>query len=144
MFHARLHDGTSIDVEVRGDGPTVLLPVNPRPVEGPQADAMRRWGADPALGRALVDGLADAFRVVAFDYEGHVLAAPKPDTLTPANVAGDILAGPTPRALSGSPTTGTRGSRSAVSSSRSAPTGSGRSPWAATHRSTGRTPRCCR
>jgi pimeloyl-ACP methyl ester carboxylesterase len=92
MFHARLHDGTSIDVEVRGDGPAVLLPVNPRPVEGPQADAMRRWGADPALGRALVDGLADAFRVVAFDYEGHVLATPKPDTLTPANVAGDILA----------------------------------------------------
>jgi pimeloyl-ACP methyl ester carboxylesterase len=92
MFQARLHDGTSIDVEVRGDGPTVLLPVNPRPVEGPQADAMRRWGADPALGRALVDGLADSFRVVAFDYEGHVLATPKPDTLTPANVAGDILA----------------------------------------------------
>jgi pimeloyl-ACP methyl ester carboxylesterase len=30
--------------------------------------------------------------VLAFDYEGHVLATPKPDTLTPVNVAGDILA----------------------------------------------------
>jgi pimeloyl-ACP methyl ester carboxylesterase len=70
----------------------VLLPVNPRPVEGAQADEMRRWGADPALGRSLIDGLKDAFRVVAFDYEGHVLATPKPDTLTPDNVSGDLLA----------------------------------------------------
>lgn len=53
---------------------------------------MREWGADPALGRSLIDGLRGAFRVVAFDYEGHVLASPKPDTLTPANVTRDILA----------------------------------------------------
>ena len=89
---ARLHDGSAIDVEVNGAGPTVLLPVNPRPVEGPQAEELRRWGADPALGRSLIDGLSDAFRVVAFDYEGHVLQVPKPDTLMPANVAGDLLA----------------------------------------------------
>jgi pimeloyl-ACP methyl ester carboxylesterase len=92
MPEARLHDASTIAVEVHGDGPTVLLPVNPRPVEGPQAEEMRRWGADPALGRSLIDGLSDAFRVVAFDYEGHVLRVPKPDTLTPANVAGDLLA----------------------------------------------------
>ncbi|WP_219412979.1 alpha/beta fold hydrolase [Pseudonocardia nigra] len=92
MPEARLHDESTIEVEVRGSGPTVLLPVNPRPIEGPQAEAMRRWGADPALGRSLIDGLADAFRVVAFDYEGHVLATPKPDTLTPATVAADIVA----------------------------------------------------
>src|SRR4029453_3987614 len=67
---AKLHDGTVIDVEVHGDGPSVLLPVNPRPVEGAQADEMRRWGADPALGRSLIDGLKDAFRVVAFDDHG--------------------------------------------------------------------------
>jgi pimeloyl-ACP methyl ester carboxylesterase len=30
--------------------------------------------------------------VVAFDYEGHVLQVPKPDTLTPDNVARDLLA----------------------------------------------------
>jgi pimeloyl-ACP methyl ester carboxylesterase len=92
MPEARLHDASTIGVEVHGDGPTVLLPVNPQPVEGPQAEELRRWGADPALGRSLIDGLSDAFRVVAFDYEGHVLAVPKPDTLTPDNVAGDLLA----------------------------------------------------
>jgi pimeloyl-ACP methyl ester carboxylesterase len=69
-----------------------LLPVNPQPVEGAQAEEMRRWGADPALGRSLIDGLGDAFRVVAFDYEGHLLRVPKPDTLTPDNVASDLLA----------------------------------------------------
>ena len=92
MPEARLHDASTIAVEVKGRGPTVLLPVNPRPVEGPQAEELRRWGADPALGRSLIDGLSDAFQVVAFDYEGHVLQEPKPDTLTPANVAGDLLA----------------------------------------------------
>jgi pimeloyl-ACP methyl ester carboxylesterase len=92
MPEARLHDGSTIAVEVHGHGPTVLLAVNPRPVEGPQAEELRRWGNDPALGRALIDGLSDAFQVVAFDYEGHVLAVPKPDTLTPANLAGDLLA----------------------------------------------------
>ncbi|MFD0891309.1 alpha/beta fold hydrolase, partial [Streptosporangium algeriense] len=57
-----------------------------------RADAMRAWGADPALGRSLVEGLRDAFTVVAFDYENHVLANPKPRTLTPDNIARDLLA----------------------------------------------------
>ncbi|GGT20615.1 alpha/beta fold hydrolase [Nonomuraea spiralis] len=92
MSEATLHDGSTIEVEVHGSGPVVLMPVNPTPVEGEQAEAMRQWGADPALGRSLIDGLSDAFRVVAFDYEGHVLANPKPDTLTPDNVSADILA----------------------------------------------------
>lgn len=92
MPEAKLHDGSRIDVEVHGTGPTLLLPVNPRPVEGPRAVEMRKWGADPALGRSLIDGLSDAFQVAAFDYEGHVLANPKPGTLTPANIAGDLLA----------------------------------------------------
>jgi pimeloyl-ACP methyl ester carboxylesterase len=88
----RLHDGSTIDIEVTGDGPNLLLPVNPVPIEGTQAEAMAEWGADPALGRTLIDGLADVARVVAFDYEGHVLANPKPDTLTPHNLVADILA----------------------------------------------------
>jgi pimeloyl-ACP methyl ester carboxylesterase len=92
MPQARLHDDSTIAIEVHGRGPAVLLPVNPQPVEGPQAEELRRWGTDPALGRSLIDGLGDAFRVVAFDYEGHVLQVPKPDTLTPANLAGDLLA----------------------------------------------------
>jgi len=91
-LQVRLHDDSTIPVEVDGQGPTVLLPVNPQPVEGPQAEEMRKWGVDPALGRSLIDGLSDAFRVVAFDYEGHVLQVPKPDTLTPANVVADLLA----------------------------------------------------
>jgi pimeloyl-ACP methyl ester carboxylesterase len=92
MLQARLHDGSAIEVQVHGEGPALLLPVNPRPVEGPQAEELRRWGNDPALGRSLVDGLKDAFRVVAFDYEGQVLATPKPDTLVPDNLARDFLA----------------------------------------------------
>ncbi|MEV0354035.1 alpha/beta hydrolase [Nonomuraea sp. NPDC050680] len=92
MNEAKLHDGSTINLEVHGQGPTVLLPVNPVPIEGTKADEMRKWGVDPALGRNLIDGLSDAFRVVAFDYEGHVLATPKPDTLTPANIAADLLA----------------------------------------------------
>ena len=89
---ARLHDGGTLAVEVHGDGPVVLLPVNPQPAEGPQAEELRKWGVDPALGRTLIDGLGDAFRVVAFDYENHVLQVPKPDTLTPANMTADLLA----------------------------------------------------
>jgi pimeloyl-ACP methyl ester carboxylesterase len=92
MPKARLHDGSAIAVEVHGRGPTVLIPVRPQPVEGPQAEEMRRWGVDPALGRALIDGLGDRFQVAAFDYEGHLLQVPKPDTLTPDNLAGDLLA----------------------------------------------------
>src|SRR5215467_5285484 len=53
---------------------------------------MRQWGADPALGQSLIKGLSDTFRVVAFDYEGQCLSRPKPDTLTPANIASDLLA----------------------------------------------------
>jgi pimeloyl-ACP methyl ester carboxylesterase len=92
VHEARLHDGSAIEVQVHGEGPALLLPVNPRPVEGPEAEVLRRWGNDPALGRSLVDGLKDAFRVLAFDYEGHVLANPKPDTLVPDNLASDFLA----------------------------------------------------
>lgn len=89
---ATAHDGTTIGIEIHGEGPTLLLPVDPRPVEGPQADELRKWGADPALGQTLTNGLSERFRVVAFDYQGHVLAAPKPGSLTPDNVVKDVLA----------------------------------------------------
>src|SRR5438445_13443591 len=92
MPKATLHDGSTIEIEVEGAGPTLLLPVNPHPVTGPQAETMRQWGADPALGHSLIKGLSDTFRVVAFDYEGQCLRIPKPDTLTPANTASDLLA----------------------------------------------------
>ncbi|MFG1948210.1 alpha/beta fold hydrolase [Nonomuraea sp. NPDC048826] len=92
MPKATLHDGATIAIEAHGTGPTLLLPVNPVPAEGAQAEAMRAWGADPALGRSLMEGLGDLVRVAAFDYEGHVLAHPKPATLTPDNIAADLLA----------------------------------------------------
>ncbi len=91
-FQATLHDGNPITIEVSGAGPNILLPVNPHPAEGPKAEEMRKWGADPALGHSLVNGLTDSYRVIAFDYDGHNLSFPKPDTLTPDNVVRDILA----------------------------------------------------
>src|SRR6266516_134190 len=91
MPEAILHDGNTIEIEVHGEGPTLLLPVNPQPIEGPQAEQMRKYGTDPALGQSLIKGLSDAFRVVVFDYEGHVLGKPKPETLTPANTVADLL-----------------------------------------------------
>jgi pimeloyl-ACP methyl ester carboxylesterase len=89
---ATLHDGATIAIEVYGQGPTILLPANPTPIEGAQADEMRKYGGDPALGRNLINGLSDVFRVVVFDYEGHVFQTPKALTLTPSNVIADFLA----------------------------------------------------
>lgn len=92
MPEAILHDGSTIEIEIHGAGPTLLLPVNPQPVTRPQAEQMRKYGADPALGQSLIKGLSDAFRVVAFDYEGQCFRLPKPETLTPDNIASDLLA----------------------------------------------------
>ena len=92
MTEATLHDGSTIEIEVHGTGPALLLPVNPQPITGPQAESMRQWGADPALGHLLIEGLRDVVRVVAFDYEGHLFRTPQPDTLTPDNAASDLLA----------------------------------------------------
>ena len=92
MPEATFHDGSTVEIEVHGRGPTLLLPVNPQPVTGPQAEVMRQWGADPALGHSLIQGLSDTFRVVAFDYEGHLLRTPQPDSLTPTNAVSDLLA----------------------------------------------------
>jgi hypothetical protein len=58
-------------VEVRGDGPTVLLAVNPTPVEGPQAEELRRWGVDPALGRTLDNSEVDGSQVEVTLSEGQ-------------------------------------------------------------------------
>jgi pimeloyl-ACP methyl ester carboxylesterase len=89
---ATLNDGSTIDIEVQGQGPALLISVNPVPIEGAQADEMRKWGVDPALGRSLIDGLCTTFRVVAFDYEGHLMKTPQPDALTPDHIANDLLA----------------------------------------------------
>jgi pimeloyl-ACP methyl ester carboxylesterase len=89
---ATMHDGSELELTIQGEGPFLLLPVNPVPVEGEAAEEMRRWGADPALGASLIEGLRDMVTVVAFDYEGHLLETPKPDTLNPSNISTDMLA----------------------------------------------------
>lgn len=92
MPEATLHDGSTMEIMVHGAGLPLLLPVNPEPLIGSQAEQLRQYGADPALGQSLISGLSDTFRVVAFDYEGQCFRTPKPDTLTPANVVSDLLA----------------------------------------------------
>lgn len=92
VTEAVLHDGSHLDLAINGSGPTVALAVNPTPAVGDKADELREWGVDPELGAKLVDALAGTFRVVAFDYEGHVLATPKADTLTPDAIAADLIA----------------------------------------------------
>jgi len=92
QIEARLHDGTTIPVHVAGSGPAVLLAVRPVPHDEATAASMRAWGGDPDVGPTLISGLSPAFRVLAADYEGHRLSHPAPSTLTPANVAADLLA----------------------------------------------------
>ena len=93
MPTALLHDGSPLDVSVRGAGPAVLLPVSTALIEGETADRMRAWGADPHAGHTLATGLADAgYRVVTADYEGHLAERPKPRTLTAGAVVADLLA----------------------------------------------------
>lgn len=87
-----LEDGSSIAVEIYGAGLTLLLPVNPKAIEGAMAEQIRLYGSDPALGQSLIGGLSDLVRVVAFDYEGHLRKNPRPRSLTPAGVVHDLLA----------------------------------------------------
>src|SRR5690606_24874181 len=111
MTSAGLHDGSELPLTIRGQSPWWLLPVNPEPIEGTAAEEMRRWGADPALGAKLIEGLEDLVTVVAFDYEGHLLVSPKPDTLTADNIAADSWQSPTQSGPTLSVTTATPGSR---------------------------------
>src|SRR5690242_530973 len=93
MASARLHDGSLLEVTVLGDGPTVLLPVGTRVLDGPAADEIRAWGGEPNTGHILATALAGAgFRVIAADYEAHLTDHPQPRTLTPDTMAADLLA----------------------------------------------------
>ncbi|MET1074890.1 MAG: alpha/beta hydrolase [Umezawaea sp.] len=87
-----LHDGTTLTTTVVGTGPAVVLPARTTPHDESTAENMRQWGADPDLGATLVHGLSDRFRVIAADYEGHRLEHPAAGTLTPDNLAADLLA----------------------------------------------------
>ena len=89
---AVLHDGSVIRVTVHGTGPALLLPVRLEPYPPEQAETMRKWGGDPDLGPALVAGLSGSNRLIVADYEGHRMAHPAAETLTPDNLATDLLA----------------------------------------------------
>jgi pimeloyl-ACP methyl ester carboxylesterase len=89
---AVLHDGTTIPLTVRGGGPAILLPVSLAPHTAAEAETLRQWGGDPDLGPNLVEGLAGTNLVIAADYEAHRMAHPAPLTLTPENIAADLLA----------------------------------------------------
>jgi pimeloyl-ACP methyl ester carboxylesterase len=91
MATARLHDGSIIEVTVRGDGPAILLPVSTTLIEGEAAERMRAWGVDPNAGRDLAAGLT-GHRVITADCEGHRAAHPAAQTLTAEAVAHDLLA----------------------------------------------------
>ncbi|MCU1565910.1 MAG: hypothetical protein JWQ56_847 [Pseudarthrobacter sp.] len=88
---AVLHDGSVIRVTVQGLGPALLLPVRLEPYPPDEAEMMRKWGGDPDLGPALVAGLSGSNRLIVADYEGHRMAHPAAETLTPDNLAADLL-----------------------------------------------------
>jgi pimeloyl-ACP methyl ester carboxylesterase len=92
MLSARLHDGSTIPILEAGSGPPVMLPIRWERHDGETAARMRAWNADPDVGPTLVDGLAQRFRVIAADYEGHRMTHPAPDSLTPDAIATDLLA----------------------------------------------------
>jgi pimeloyl-ACP methyl ester carboxylesterase len=87
-----LHDGTALTATTFGSGPALVLPVRTEPHDEATAEGMRQWGADPESGATLAHGLSDRFRVIAADYEGHRMSHPAVGTLTPENLAGDLLA----------------------------------------------------
>ena len=89
---AVFHDGSTIPIRIEGEGRSLLLPVRSTPHDPATAETMRQWGADPELGPRLIDGLTASVRVIAADYEAHRMAYPAADTLTPENVAADLLA----------------------------------------------------
>ena len=89
---AVLHDGSIIPVTIHGDGPALVLPVRLEPYEPAAAETMRKWGGDPDLGPALVRGLSGSNRLIVADYERHRMAQPAAETLTPDNLAADLLA----------------------------------------------------
>jgi len=89
----RLSNGSEMEVGLAGkeDGSVIMLPIAKKSVYGQEAEALKIWGVDPELGEHFVDGLADTFKVLYFDYEGHLLRTPNPDYLTPDHIAKDFL-----------------------------------------------------
>ncbi|MCP1308535.1 alpha/beta fold hydrolase [Paenibacillus tyrfis] len=88
-----LHDGSTLEVGLTGNpsDKVIMLPVAKKSVYGQEAESLKLWGVDPELGKNFVEGLSDTFQVLYFDYEGHLFENPQPDSLTPENMAQDLL-----------------------------------------------------
>ncbi|WP_020616242.1 alpha/beta fold hydrolase [Paenibacillus daejeonensis] len=91
--HVRLANGSEIEVRRTGDPatPAIMLPVAKKSVTGKQAEELMQWGVNPQLGEHLIEGLADRFYVLSFDYEGHLMDHPNPNGLTADQLAADLL-----------------------------------------------------
>lgn len=91
--NVQLSNGTEIEVGLVGkeDGKVIMLPIAKKSVYGQEAENLKVWGVDPQLGEHFVNGLSDEFKVLYFDYEGHLLRKPNPDHLTPENIVRDFL-----------------------------------------------------
>ncbi|NEN81708.1 alpha/beta fold hydrolase [Paenibacillus elgii] len=88
-----LHDGSTLEVGLTGNpsAKVIMLPVAKKSVYGQEAESLKLWGVDPELGKNFVEGLSDTFQVMYFDYESHLFAHPQPNSLTPENMAQDLL-----------------------------------------------------
>ncbi|MCY8471538.1 alpha/beta hydrolase, partial [Bacillus haynesii] len=88
-----LTDESEIKVGLVGNpgSPTIMLPVAKESVYGQEAENLKVWGVDPESGKHFVEGLMDKFQILYFDYEGHRLQQPNPESLTPESIVKDLL-----------------------------------------------------
>ncbi|AIQ35857.1 hypothetical protein R50345_15225 [Paenibacillus sp. FSL R5-0345] len=88
----RLSNQSTIEVGLTGvsDRPTIMLPIAKKSVYNQEADNLKLWGVDPELGKHFVEGLADTFQVLYFDYEGHLFQHPV-GNLTADHIVKDLL-----------------------------------------------------
>lgn len=88
----QLSNQTTIEVGLTGvsDRPTIMLPIAKKSVYNQEAENLKLWGVDPELGKHFVEGLADTFQVLYFDYEGHLFQHPV-DNLTADYIVKDLL-----------------------------------------------------
>ncbi|RAV23275.1 alpha/beta fold hydrolase [Paenibacillus contaminans] len=89
----RLTGQSEIEVGLTGapGRQTIMLPIAKKSVYNQEAESLRLWGVDPELGKHFVEGLADSFEILYFDYEGHVFQHPNPENLTPEYIVNDFL-----------------------------------------------------
>ncbi|KAA1186476.1 alpha/beta fold hydrolase [Paenibacillus sp. B2(2019)] len=88
----RLTNHSAIEVGLTGgsDRPTIMLPIAKKSVYNQEAENLKLWGVDPELGKHFVEGLADTFQVLYFDYEGHLFQHPV-NNLTVDHIVKDLL-----------------------------------------------------